>query len=246
MPHMQMETDMGRPLIQWRAVFGGAVLGLGALLLFGSLWLALAVQEEVATVADNMDWYLGGTAIFAALLGGFLAGWLSGIRGIAQGIVNGSSVWALVILGTVAIGIPAAFAELSPQEITGLPGEATWPTFWSLLIGLGAAALGGMLGGMIPRAAMRTTATTYERDHEHDDARGRAPEYERGAYERTPYEREYEREPVAYEREPGAYEGEPEAYERESEAERNRREAQRLENESERLRQEAERRRRAS
>lgn len=237
MPHMQMETDMGRPLIQWRAIFGGAVLGLGALLLFGSFWLALAVQEDVTTVADNMDWYLGGTAIFAVLLGGFLAGWLSGIRGVAQGIVNGSTVWALVVLGTVAIGIPAAFAQLSPQEITGLPGEATWATFWSLLIGLGAAAIGGMVGGMIPRAAMRTAATTYERDHEHDYGRGREREYERGAYER---------EPVAYEREQGAYEGEPEAYERESEAERNRREAQRLENESERLRQEAERRRRAS
>lgn len=197
MDHVRMRTpmmaEMGRPLIQWRAVFGGALLGLASMILLTSLWLAVGFGGDVATVRTNMDWYLGGSAIFAMLLGGFLAGWLSGIRGPMVGMVNGSTVWALVLITTMTVGVPAAIGRVSDAQITTLSTDATWVAFWSLLIGFGTAAIGGLLGGLIPRVGAATAgmAGHEEHEHDHDDERERAlAEQERREAERNREEAE--------------------------------------------------------
>lgn len=172
-----METR-GMPLVQWRAVFGGVVLGLAVMLLLTSFWLALGIGSDVEGIVANMEWYLGGSAIFALLLGGYLAGWLSGVRGISAGLVNGTTVWGLVLITGILVGTPAIISVLGLEQVQSVDGltsgatGATWATFWSLLIGFGAAAIGGLLGGITPRAAFAGPAGAYAGyEHDHDDDR---------------------------------------------------------------------------
>ena len=148
------------PLIQWRAVFGGVVIGLATMLMLTALWLALGLGSDMGAVTTNLDWYLAGSGIFAMLLGGYLAGWLSGVRGFSAGLVNGLAVWALVLIGGLLIAAPV-LGVLGVQQAASIEGAAratiatdvVWPVFWSLLIGFGAAIVGGWLGGISPRAA---------------------------------------------------------------------------------------------
>lgn len=190
-----MEADMGgRPLVQWRAVFGGVVLGLGIMVMVTSLWLALGFGSEVETVRANMDWYIAGTAIGALLIAGFLAGWLSGIRGPAAGMVNGSTVWALTLIAVLAVGIPSALRVFEQAEATALSGEASWTTFWGILIGFGAALIGGVLGGMIPRGTVTMVGERHEvTEHAGEPGRDGADRRERERREAERLEAEAER-----------------------------------------------------
>ena len=165
------------PLVQWRAVFGGVVLGLATMLLLTALWLAIGMGSGVAGVMANLDWYLGGSAIFAMLLGGYLAGWLGGVRGASVGLVSGLTVWGLVMLAGLLVAAPAVLGVLGVRQATSVEGaaqatvaaRATWPVFWSLLIGFGAAAIGGLLGGITPRVAAHSMEIVHEEhDEEHD------------------------------------------------------------------------------
>ena len=165
------------PLIQWRAVFGGVVIGLAIMLMLTSLWLALGLGSGMENVTANLDWYLAGSGIFAMLFAGYLAGWLSGIRGFSAGLVNGMAVWALVLIGGLLIATPV-LGVLGFQQTATIEGaaqatiatQAVWPVFWSLVIGFGAAVLGGFLGGISPRAAApEIEVVEREDDHEHQD-----------------------------------------------------------------------------
>lgn len=162
------------PLVQWRAVFGGVVLGLAIMLLLTSFWLALGVGSDMQEITGNMEWYLGGSAIFAMLLGGYLAGWLSGVRGVSAGIVNGLAVWGLVLITGLLVGTPAVISVLGIGDVAAVDGlapgatAAAWATFWSLLIGFAAAAIGGLLGGLTPRA-VATPVAVHDEVAAHDD-----------------------------------------------------------------------------
>lgn len=162
------------PLIQWRAVFGGVVIGLATMLLLTALWLALGLGSDLGTVSANLDWYLAGSGIFAVFLGGYLAGWLSGIPGFTVGLVNGLAVWALAVIAGLLIATPALLGVLGVPQAGSIEGvarasiaaDAAWPTFWSLLIGFGAAVLGGWLGGISPRAAVPAMEVVEEDEEE--------------------------------------------------------------------------------
>jgi hypothetical protein len=172
--------------IRWGAVFAGVVLGTALLALLTTLWFALAFNSGVETVRLNLEWYVGITAIVSVFVGGLLAGWLSGVRGAGAGFFNGLTVWGLVLIVALAVGIPAIFNVFNLGRVsaitdgTGLTGSALdsalWASFWTILGGFLASGLGGMIGGALTMPANAQLASapverTADEEHEgvHDD-----------------------------------------------------------------------------
>jgi hypothetical protein len=158
---------MGSPSpqrIRWGAVFGGAVLGIAFLVLLTSLWIALAHAAGVDEIRLNLEWYIGLSAIGCLFIAGLLAGWLSGVQGAGSGFFNGVTIWGLIVLLTIPIGLPAMLNVFNLGRIAefdattgGLLGTADdtvlWATFLSILGGLVASGLGGAIGGATTRPA---------------------------------------------------------------------------------------------
>ena len=167
------EGGPGAPsLIRWGAVFAGVILGLSTLLLLSSLWAAIGYGANVPGVASNLAWFVAGSAVFAMLLGGFFAGWLSGIPAGKPGLFNGLAVWGLILIGSIVLGAPGALGAFSidpslnvnPNQI----GSATlWAPFLTLLVGAIAAGIGGLIGGKTTRPAAYYAAGM---SHDHGDS----------------------------------------------------------------------------
>ncbi len=98
--------EASAPLLRWSAVFGGLILGLALLLLLSTLWLALAYGSNVSSVAANIEWYIGASAVLSLFVAGILTGYLSGVRGAGTGMLHGFALWGLLIVATITIGIP--------------------------------------------------------------------------------------------------------------------------------------------
>jgi hypothetical protein len=186
-------TTAGSPSpqrVRWGAVFAGVVLGLALLALLTTLWFALAYNSGVDTVRDNLEWFIGATAVGALFIGGLLAGWLSGVRGAGSGFFNGITMWGLILIVAVAVGLPAIFNILNLGRVTsitdegGLIGtgvdETLWATFFTILGGFLASGLGGLIGGAVtmPANAQLQRQAVLEaddghdvrdRDHDHED-----------------------------------------------------------------------------
>lgn len=182
----------GRTLIHWGSVFAGAVWALAITVLLSALWLALAYGSEVHGIRANIEWFLAGSAMFALLVGGFVAGWLPGTRGWTPGLINGMTVWGLMLTISLLIGIPsviggaAAFGGniLGSVANGGKSVAATqaadtslWAGFWTALVGFILAALGGAIGGATPRD--ESMYETFDRDASRDDRAVQVVEDER-------------------------------------------------------------------
>ena len=151
------------PRIRWGAVFAGVVVGLALLALLTTLWFALAFNSDVETVRGNLEWYVGITAIASLFIGGLLAGWLSGVRGAGSGLFNGITMWGLILIVALAVGIPAIFDVFNLGRVsaitdgTGLTGSgvdtALWASFQTILGGFLASGLGGLIGGAVTMPA---------------------------------------------------------------------------------------------
>jgi hypothetical protein len=158
--------------IRWAAVFSGAVIGLGVGLLGSMLFLGLAFDTGTAEFRDNLAWWLAGTAIVATFFGAFIAGLLAGPRGFGAGLAHGMTLWGVLVVGLLASAIPilSAYGTTFRVDIGTTTYSVTsasyWSAFWTLLIGLGAAAIGGLLGGALPRSARRVE--TARRSVQHD------------------------------------------------------------------------------
>jgi hypothetical protein len=149
--------------VRWGAVFAGGVLGTALLVLLTTLWFALAFNSDIETVRVNLEWYVGITAIVSLFIAGVLAGWLSGVRGAGTGFFNGLTVWGLILIVALAVGIPAIFSVfnlgrvLTITDETGPTGSAAdaalWASFWTILGGFLASGLGGMIGGALTMPA---------------------------------------------------------------------------------------------
>jgi hypothetical protein len=157
--------------LRWGAVIAGGVLAVALLLLLASLWMALGFGSNVNEIADNLEWYIGGSAIFCLFVGGWVASRTSGVHGAGAGIAHGATLWAVVLLVTLSIGIPSILnilnlgrvaTEIDQQTSVIAQGvdASLWATFLSLVGGLIAAALGGLIGGMTVPAADRITASS--------------------------------------------------------------------------------------
>jgi hypothetical protein len=150
--------------IRWGAVFGGAVLGIALLALLTTLWFALAYGSNVTQIRTNLEWYVGISAVACLFLAGLMAGWLSGVHGAGSGFFNGVTIWALMLITTVTVGVPALLNVLNLGRIGTLDtttggllaqsdSTVLWATFASILGGLVASGLGGMIGGALTRPA---------------------------------------------------------------------------------------------
>lgn len=194
---MATETRAGRGyapnLVRWGAVFSGVVIGVATFVLLTTLWLALSFSgTDVGWIHDNLRWWIGGTAIFAMFLAGLVAGLVGGVRGVGTGLGNGATVWGLLTIVAVTIGVPSALSFFgSGTGFADLPGNSLWTGFWSLLIGLGAAGVGGMLGGLIHRPVTYAPLDTQGVDERERDR----PEHRLGPERRV--------ETVVYPSEPG-------------------------------------------
>lgn len=146
--------------IRWAAVFGGTVLGIATLVVLTALVAAISIGGGV-DLGGAISWWLAAVAIISVLVGGFWAGWLSAARGVTSGVINGVTVFGLIVLAALVGGVPGALnavpglAEVGGQEGVLQFGQtaqtAAWATFWGLLIGFVAAGLGGAIGGAVSR-----------------------------------------------------------------------------------------------
>ena len=177
-------TTAGSPSpqrVRWGAVFAGVVLGLALLALMTTLWFALAYNSGVDTIPDNLEWFIGGTAVAALFIGGLLAGWLSGVRGAGSGFFNGITMWGLILIVAVAIGLPAVFNIFDLGPVTSISDEGgligtgvddtLWATFFTILGGFLASGLGGLIGGAVTmpaNAQLQRAAVVDDEDHDHD------------------------------------------------------------------------------
>lgn len=185
--HSDHDNRLAPNLVRWGAVFGGTVISLGIFGLVSSLWLAIAYSDSDGSgwVSGNLAWFIAGTAVLALFTGGLLAGFLSGVRGAAAGLMNGMTAWGLLFVLSLLTVIPG-LAQLTTQLGTGLADgtntiggsigtsgggvtaeSAVWATFWSLLVGAVVAGLGGVLGGSVTRE-VEVARTDVRGDH--DDA----------------------------------------------------------------------------
>jgi hypothetical protein len=149
--------------IRWGAVFAGTVLGLALLALLTTLWLALGFNSGVDDIRANIEWYIGGTAVACLFLGALLAGWLSGVRGAGSGFVNGITMWGLIFLVSLAVGLPSIFNVFNLGRVSSVAEGTTlldtsvdgalWASFWTILGGFVAAGLGGLIGGAVAKPA---------------------------------------------------------------------------------------------
>jgi len=166
------EMQAGPQRIRWGAIFAGAVIGLALLVVLTTLWFAMAYGSEMASVRDNLRWFVGGSAIASLLIGGIIAGYGSGVRGTGSGILHGITIWGMLLIVIVAVGIPSVntifnlgrvATQVTDQSAQGVVAtgsdSALWATFWSIVGGFVAAAIGGAIGGGLARARRPETVT---------------------------------------------------------------------------------------
>ena len=183
----------GRALIHWGSISAGAVWALAVTVLLSALWLALGYASEVNAIRDNIEWFLAASAMIGLFVGGFLAGWLPGVRGWGPGVINGMTVWGIILTISLLIGIPSVLGGAAAlldnvggvSRVTGSGGQSLgngvdpglWAGFFTAMVGFVLAAIGGALGGASPRNAdMYDTFDTADRNR--DDRTVNVVEYE--------------------------------------------------------------------
>jgi peptidoglycan/LPS O-acetylase OafA/YrhL len=105
-----------------------------------------------------MNWWIGGSGIVCAFLGGAVAG-VYGRETAPSGFMRGVVVWALLVVAGAISALPGlTFASVTQSTF--------WTAFWALLIGLGAAAWGGALMGggrrFVAMSSARYSGTSSE------------------------------------------------------------------------------------
>jgi hypothetical protein len=153
----------GRSWVSWGAVFSGALIGAAVMTLLSLLWYAIAVGGP-NFVSDNITWFLGGTAIVATFLAGLFAGWFASGRGPEIGVVQGLTEWGLLTFAVVVVGpgLATILRSLLVTRATVTGQTWLWASFWSVLIGLAVALIGGALGGWIASPRAGTTIRAGE------------------------------------------------------------------------------------
>lgn len=160
-----------RSLVSWGSVFAGALIAFAVMTLLGLLWLGINADGSVSSVSDHLNWYLAGSAILATLLAGFFSAWLARDRGLGVGITQGLTEWGLLTLAVVIIapGVVTAFRALVSATAISSTRDIYWTSFWAILIGLGAALVGGIVGGLLPSPMSPRTVVAQRRDRAADD-----------------------------------------------------------------------------
>jgi len=142
----------GVDVLSWPAVLAAAAVGIASLFLLSLFINALAYNSDVRWFFDNLSWLYAGASVVSLFLAGMLAGWLGQPSGRA-GVVNGLTVWGLLVAGTVVFGVDSAgplitLSEAGSDVASAAPGSF-WPRVVSYSVGLVLATGGGFVGGML-------------------------------------------------------------------------------------------------
>jgi len=136
-------------MLSWQGIVAAGAISIGLLFLMTSFWNALAYSRGQAWFADNISWLNAATAVITLFLGGILAGWFAR-RGMFAGLMNGLTVWGVLITGSVVFGVgsalPLSTLTQASSDVSNAQPGSYWPTFVAYGIGLLAAGLGGLLG----------------------------------------------------------------------------------------------------
>jgi putative membrane protein (TIGR04086 family) len=164
-------------VVRWGAVLSGGAIGLAIFGVLTALWMALGFGSDVSAIRDNLQWYIGASAVVSLFIGALLAGWYAGVRGWGAGLANGLTMWGLLFVVTALLGVPSILTALNlGRQVTtqagGLlqPGvsDVMWATFWSLVIAGIASGIGGAIGGAMVRPDAFYAPSDVDRDDDVD------------------------------------------------------------------------------
>jgi hypothetical protein len=145
------------PVLNWAAISSGALIGLGLSLVADALWSAAAFSSHNSAFYNHLAWWYGASLIAATLIGAAGSAALSTVRGGIAGAANGLTTWALIFLATGAVAVVLGIANGTTSTLTigGATLQVTlgrpYVAFWASLAALAAGAIGGTVGGLLPR-----------------------------------------------------------------------------------------------
>lgn len=140
------------PLVRWPAVLSGAAVGFAAFFIVSALWFALAGTSRTNFFAHNLAWFLLGDALFAALVAGYVGGFVLRLREGHAGALTGLTIWGLLMFISLIIGFPqvtgilGASATANGAAASTVAGSALWATFGAFLGGFVLAGTAGAAG----------------------------------------------------------------------------------------------------
>ncbi|MDQ3879666.1 MAG: hypothetical protein M3295_01080 [Chloroflexota bacterium] len=161
-----------RDAVRWGPIWAGLLVAIGSFLLLSLLGLVIGIETvssgavEGSQVSQLGEYVAALLAVLSFLIGGFVTGRTSAIRGRASGLLNGFLVWALgivliALLSAIGLGqlfgaLGNLFAQLrsltgpvgaqDPQEIAATLRSSALIAFLSTAIPALASAVGGWLG----------------------------------------------------------------------------------------------------
>jgi hypothetical protein len=140
---MRVEGPKRGPMLsRWSAILSGAAVGLGAFFAVMTFWL-IFVADGRGFFVRNLDWFVLGTALFAAAVTGYVAGYVEDWRGAGVGMWNGIASWALIIVGASMFVLPNFLRPLTASRNNGAPLVAALDTQTMIVICI--AFLGGVI-----------------------------------------------------------------------------------------------------
>jgi hypothetical protein len=154
------------PLVSPSAVIGGTTIGLALAIIAGGLWSSLAISSGDSTFYNHLPWWFGATLIGAALVGSLLSGLLSSNRGAAAGMINGLSTSGLLIAVGAALALGAVATNNATAAVvvhnTTLHVQLIRPyvALIAAAVAFGAALVGGVVGGLLPRRTVSPAITS--------------------------------------------------------------------------------------
>jgi len=164
-----------RDQVRWGPIWAGAIVTVACMAIFSALGWAFGMNvfDRVAGTPDARNtaaiWGIVAAAV-AFFLGGFAASKTAAVQSTGAGTFNGALVWALALVVTLVLAAVGAAATTGFTGIWGFdatgdrtPGDTgrTWWPFLAMIVGLAAAALGGLAGA--PKATRAYTHTTTTR-----------------------------------------------------------------------------------
>lgn len=169
------ENDLpARNRVQWGPIVAGSLAALGSLLVLTILGIAIG-SSAVEPGTDVTDWgtsagiWGGVSALVALFIGGWVAAKTAAVDGSFAGIMNGlmaalATIVALLVAAALGLDNALGFLGGNLSNLANFTQNATvngqvtnnstfndiekgaWGTLLAIALGLGAAALGGLLG----------------------------------------------------------------------------------------------------
>jgi hypothetical protein len=102
-------------LSRWSAILCGAAVGLATFFVVMTVWLVMVAGGRDLFIRD-LDWFILGTALFAAVITGYVAGYVEDWRGAGFGIWNGLASWGLIIVFASMFVLPNFLRPLTASH----------------------------------------------------------------------------------------------------------------------------------